>query len=170
MRKIIWIVFALMLPSVALSSPARQADLRELTQLSSDILVGTVSSSESYWDGRRIMTRHVLETSDVWRGTERSGPVYFVTMGGQVGEIAQHVSGAPAVRKGDELVLFLARSHRNELHPVGLSQGVFYMGPVRHTVRPVARNLKAFEFINGQVKPFPEQLHSLKAAVLESIQ
>ena len=50
MPKIIWILMILMLPSVAMSSPARQADLRELTQLSSDILVGTVSSSESYWD------------------------------------------------------------------------------------------------------------------------
>ena len=141
-----------------------------MTQLSSDILVGTVSSSESYWDGRRIMTRHVLETSDVWRGDERSGPVYFVTMGGRVGEIAQHVSGTPDVRKGDELVLFLARSQRNQLHPVGLAQGVFYLGKPLQAVRPVARNLKAFEFMNRQVKPFPEQLHTLKNAVLEAIQ
>ena len=136
-----------------------------MTQLSSDILVGTVSSSESYWDGRRIMTRHVLETSDVWRGTERSGPVYFVTMGGQVGEIAQRVSGSPHVRQGDEVVLFLARSQRDELHPVGLAQGVFYLGQPGQAIRPVVRNLKAFEFINPRTKSFPNELKALKAAV-----
>ncbi len=170
MRKIVIILLALMLPSVAWGSPARQADLAELTQLSSDILVGTVSSSESYWDGRRIMTRHVLETSDVWRGEERSGPVYFVTMGGQVGEIAQRVSGSPAVKQGDEVVLFLARSQRNELHPVGLAQGVFYLGQPQQAVRPVVRNLKAFDFINQRAKAFPRELKALKAAVLEVIQ
>ena len=170
MRKMILIWMVLLIPSLAFASPARQADLRELTQLSSDILVGMVSSSESYWDGRRIMTRHVLETSDVWRGTERSGPVYFVTMGGQVGEIAQHVSGAPAVRQGDEVVLFLARSPRNELHPVGLAQGVFYLGQTVEAMQPVIRNLKAFEFINKRTHVFPKELKALKAAVLEVIQ
>ena len=169
MRKIVLILLTLMLPSAALGSPARQADLAELTQLSSDILVGMVSSSESYWDGRRIMTRHVLETSDVWRGTERSGPVYFVTMGGQVGDIAQRVSGSPVVRQGDELVVFLARSQLDELHPVGLAQGVFYLGQPKQAVRPVMRNLKAFEFINPRVQTFPSELKALKTAVLEVI-
>ena len=170
MRNLILILLTLLLPSLAWSSPARQADLEELTQLSSDILVGTISSSESYWDGRRIMTRHVLETSDVWRGEERSGPVYFLTMGGQVGHIAQHVSGSPLVRRGDEVVIFLARSQRNELHPVGMSQGVFYLGQAQRSVRPVVRQLKAFEFINQLNRPFPERLQDLKAAVLEVLQ
>ena len=170
MRTMIWIWVALLLPSMAMGSPARQANLEELTQLSSDILVGMVSSSESYWDGRRIMTRHVLETSDVWRGTERSGPVYVVTMGGQVDHIAQKVSGAPVLRVGEEVVLFLARSNRDELHPVGLSQGVFYVRPSVQSAQPLTRQLKAFDFINKEVKPFPKELKALKRAVLEVLQ
>ena len=170
MRKMILVVAVLVMPAMVQASPARQADLEELTQLSSDILVGMVSSSESYWEGRRIMTRHVLETSDVWRGVERSGPVYFVTMGGQVGNIAQSVSGAPQVRAGDEVVLFLARSSRDELHPVGLAQGVFYLGRHLENHQPVMRQLKAFQFINPQAKPFPKELKALKAAVLEVLQ
>ena len=86
MRRLILILMMVSMPSWVMGSPARQADLPELVELSSDILVGVVSQSESYWDGRRIMTRHVLETTDVWRGSERSsGPIYFVTLGGRVG-------------------------------------------------------------------------------------
>ena len=172
MRQLVLILIMASVPSLVMASPARQADLSELVQLSSDILVGVVSQSESYWDGRRIMTRHVLETSDVWRGAERkSGPIYFVTLGGRVGEIAQRVSGAPTFRHGEEVVLFLSRSIRDELHPVGLSQGVFRVGEASQVAaKPIQRHLEAFEFINPIAVPFPNRLQGLKAAVLEVAQ
>ncbi|MBT6180154.1 MAG: hypothetical protein HOI23_23130 [Deltaproteobacteria bacterium] len=172
MRRLILILMMVSMPSWVMGSPARQADLPELVELSSDILVGVVSQSESYWDGRRIMTRHVLETTDVWRGSERSsGPIYFVTLGGRVGEIAQRVSGAPVFRRGEEVVLFLARSHQDELHPVGLSQGVFRVeNAAQVSMKSIRRELKAFEFINPAVAPFPTRLKALKAAVLEVVQ
>jgi hypothetical protein len=172
MRHLVIILMMVLAPSLVMASPARQADLPELVQLSSDVLVGVVSQSECYWDGGRIMTRHVLETSDVWRGTERaSGPVYFVTLGGRVGEIAQRVSGAPTFRLGEEVVLFLARSLRDELHPVGLSQGVFRVGDAAQvSSRLIRRDLKAFEFINPIAVPFPNRLKALKIAVLEVAQ
>ena len=172
MRQLIIILMIALMPSLLMASPARQADLAELVELSSDVLVGKVSQSESYWDGGRIMTRHVLETSDVWRGTERSsGPVHFVTLGGRVGEIAQWVSGAPRFRVGEEVILFLARSLRDELHPVGLSQGVFRVGDAAQvSSKLIRRDLKAFEFINPIAAPFPTQLKALKAAVLEVAQ
>lgn len=168
MRHMMLILMMVFMPSMVMGSPARQADLTELVQLSSDILVGVVSQSESYWDGRRIVTRHVLETSDVWRGSERANsPVYVLTLGGQVGEIAQRVSGASTFRQGDEVVLFLARSQRGELHPVGLSQGVFHVGAAQVELKPLHRKLKAFEFINPLAQPFPKGLRALKAAVME---
>ena len=84
--------------------------------------------------------------------------------------LRKSVSGAPQVRAGDEVVLFLARSSRDELHPVGLAQGVFYLGRHLENHQPVMRQLKAFQFINPQAKPFPKELKALKAAVLEVLQ
>lgn len=146
-----------------MSSAARKADLSELVTLSSDIVVGIVSQSETFWQGRRIFTRHTLETGEVWRGQESANrPLTFLTMGGRVGNIAQHVAGTPKVQLGERVVLFLARDGQNLLHPVGMTQGVFH---VRSNV--LRRDLSAFEFINPEAVPVPRQLSELKRAVLE---
>jgi hypothetical protein len=74
-------------------------------------------------DGRRIYTHAVVRCSDVWRGSAPSRLVVRIP-GGTVGDLSQRVEGAPALRPGEDIVLFLRRSGP-AFSIAGLGQGKF---------------------------------------------
>lgn len=74
-------------------------------------------------DGRRIYTHAAVRCSQVWRGAA-PGRLVVKIPGGRVGDLAQRVEGAPTLRAGEEVVLFLRRSGPT-FTVAGLGQGKF---------------------------------------------
>lgn len=118
---ILWNLMALLLAGCAAQAPATLtvnlaggAPIREfapMEQLARDadrILVGTVVLTESAWNSDRtaIFTTVRLRVSDAVKGS-KPREVLLRVEGGQVGDIAQAVSGGLSFREGQQVVLFL---------------------------------------------------------------
>ncbi len=120
--RIIWsVVGLLLLAGCAAQAPATLnvdlaggAPIREpmsLEQLARDadrILVGTVVLTQSAWNTERtaIFTTVRLRVDDAVKGV-RPREVVLRVEGGQVGDIAQSVSGGLSFAEGQQVVLFL---------------------------------------------------------------
>lgn len=98
-------------------------DLPALTQKADLVVVGTVARTDARWVEGRIVTRVVLKTSQVLKGTT-ADEVTVEVLGGEVDGIAQRVSGMAAFTVGEEAVVFLER-HAETNRVVGLAQGKF---------------------------------------------
>jgi len=168
--RLLFLLLLLVAPLQASASSARQADLKQLVTLSSDIVVGQVQHRQSFWQGQRIYTKHIVSVDDTWRGPSTQKSVEVLTLGGVVGDLGQHVAGSPKLQLGDQIVLFLARDSRQGLHPVGLSQGVFYIGAATAKGHPAYRDLREFDFLGNQPETFPTTLEDLRARVKEVAQ
>jgi hypothetical protein len=120
-RLVLWGLLMVLLAACAAKTPATLtvdlnggAPIREmmsLEQLARDadrIVVGTVVSSESAWNADRtaIFTTVRLRVSEAVKGAKPREVVLRVE-GGQVGEIAQAVSGGVSLEDGQQVVLFL---------------------------------------------------------------
>ena len=168
--RLLCLLLLLVAPLQAAASSALQADLKQLVSLSSDVVVGQVQDRQSFWQGQRIYTKHIISVDDTWRGPSTQKSVEVLTLGGVVGDLGQHVAGSPKLQLGDQLVLFLARDSNQGLHPVGLSQGVFYIGVATPKGHPTYRDLREFDFIGNQHEVFPGTLEALKVSVKEVLQ
>lgn len=117
---------------MSLDALVRTADL---------VVVGTVVSRASRHDAPpradRIVTDVVVRVDRTVRG-EPAAEVLVTTPGGEVDGMGQIVTGAPVLRPGEEVVLFLHPARATAVGPrravVGLSQGLF----VVHRDRPGA--------------------------------
>lgn len=109
----------------ALATQIRHLDMRELSQASSDIVVGRVERVASRWNDARtkIFTDVTVRVSQTLKGAD--GTVTFSQLGGTVGDLRQEVHGCPAFREGEEAVLFLWRDARGQAQLTGLGQGKF---------------------------------------------
>ena len=162
-----FIVLILMLPALASASSAKQASLKELVDLSTDIVVGQVETRQSFWEKQRIYTKHLVTVQDTWLGAQSEKTIQVLTLGGVVGEFGQNVDGSPKLQPGQQVLLFMVRDARAGLHPIGLSQGVFYLGQQTPKGQRVSRDLRAFGFINDASASFPNTLEELRVRVKE---
>ena len=161
------IVAMLILPAQASASSARQASLTELVELSTDIVVGQVETRESFWDKQRIYTKHLVSVQETWFGKQSEKTIEVLTLGGVVGNLGQSVDGSPKLEQGQQVLLFMARDAKAGLHPIGLSQGVFYLGAQTPKGQLAYRDLDAFGFINDTAASFPRTLEELRVRVKE---
>ena len=162
-----FILSVLMLPSLAFASSAKQASLKELVDLSTDIVVGQVETRESFWEKQRIYTKHLVTVHEAWHGDQREKTIEVLTLGGVVGKYGQNVDGSPKLQPGQKVLLFMARDTNAGLHPIGLSQGVFYLGQPTPKGQLATRDLRAFGFINDAADSFPNTLEELRVRVKE---
>lgn len=102
------------------------ATVDELAADARFVVHGTVSSVEPHWvEGRRQIERVVtVDVAAALKG-EASEVVSFVVPGGEIWPYRTVTIGAPELREGDELVVFLGGRRGERLRPLGLSQGVF---------------------------------------------
>ena len=168
--RLLFTLLLVMLPALASASTARQASLKELVELSSDIVIGNVEHRESFWQDQRIYTKHVISVRETWRGQKTEKAIEVLTLGGVVDNLGQSVEGSPKLKKGESVLLFMTRDSRAALHPVGLSQGVFYLGAPSPRGQPIGRDLRAFGFLNDESASFPDTLEALRARVKEVLQ
>ena len=62
-------------------------------------------SSKVEWTGRAIYTFYDLDTRETFKG-KHTATLRMAIPGGRIGKVATIVSGAPRLRKGDEVLLF----------------------------------------------------------------
>ncbi len=168
--RLLFTLLLVMLPALASASTARQASLKELVELSTDIVVGNVEHRESFWQDQRIYTKHLISVRETWRGKKTEKTIEVLTLGGVVANLGQSVAGSPKLEQGKSVLLFMTRDNRAALHPVGLSQGVFYLGSPGPQGQPIGRDLRAFGFLNDESASFPDTLETLRARVKEVLQ
>ncbi len=119
----------LLVLSIALSQNAnattiRPLDASALVRSSSDIVVGTVVSQSSRWDGshRRIVTDVKVLVSERLKGAP-ADTLTLTQLGGELDGARYEVPGAPRFKIGEEIVLFAWRDKKGLAQANGLSQG-----------------------------------------------
>ena len=104
-------------------------NVETLASRSTHVVHGRVTQSGAAWVNGRIETRIELRIETLWGNPEDEAPTVTVAIpGGQVGELAQRVSGSPRLNVGEEVVLFLWREPaktRGDFRIVSLNQGTY---------------------------------------------
>ncbi|MEW6322494.1 MAG: hypothetical protein AB1635_15575 [Acidobacteriota bacterium] len=101
-------------------------------------LYGRVARVEGRWtaDRRRIESLVTLDVVETLKGAARER-LRFALPGGQAGDRVQVIPGAPALREGDLVVVFLASEGPALPRPVGWTQGVLPVTPDVRTGAPL---------------------------------
>jgi len=99
----------------------------QLEQRSELVVRGHVEQTESFWDGRLIVTETTIVVDECLSGS--CGTTHVVRqVGGQVGDLTMGVAGLRTFAPGDELVLFLhGVPEENFLVTTGQCQGIFHI-------------------------------------------
>ena len=149
------------------AATALRLDLPALVAAADLVVRGTVSSASCRMaDDGRIVTDSVVHIDETLNGNPDDDAVVVSTLGGEVGNRGQHVSGSPVLRAGDEVVLFLQRSvpATSRTSVVGLAQGAFHV--VRSQARPfLVRRLDGMVLTGTDAVPIPEDLDVLRESI-----
>lgn len=118
-----------MLLGAALAAPLAGATLEklsldEMVRKSTAIVRVRAEGSRTVQRGPLIYTLTRVAVIERWKGPEGS-TLEVATPGGAFGGVRQEFSGAPALERGAEYVLFLWTGNSGVTHVIGLSQGVF---------------------------------------------
>ena len=100
----------------------------DLIGKSTAIVRGTVVDSWAALTGSVIYTHYKVQVSESFKGPRQSF-VEVVVAGGVVNNLSQSFSGSPKLNKGDEFVFFLWTSRVGLTQIMGLTQGLFAVGP-----------------------------------------
>ena len=155
-------------PFAAQATTMRLASFEELVALSDSIIVGNAVASEAEWIGYRIYTRHYVSVEQVWHGSAVVGQhLEVLTLGGRVGDVAQHVAGAAQLKKNQRSIFFLGQGSITgaaTLHPVGMWQGVFHIDPTEDGPA-LSRNGGTVELLGPDNVLIPDRLEIMRVFV-----
>ena len=127
MRRILSILFCILALTPAGARATVFAPMSDATLVAaSDALVtGTVTEVVARKRGQRIVTEATVAVARVLKGHIGTPSIVVTTPGGQVGDDAVVVFGAPELAEGDEVMLCLRRTRRGELRTTALALGAF---------------------------------------------
>jgi len=117
---------AILVTPAAHASLALHQTLRDLTLGSSDIVIGQVEGTRTYWNEShtRILTDVTVRVSESLKGA--GGDVLTLTqLGGDLDGLRYSVPGSPLFRTGEEALLFVWRDAGGRAQVNGLAQGKF---------------------------------------------
>jgi hypothetical protein len=102
----------------------RRLDVNDLCALSAVVVEGEVREVSSNVDssGRRVYTEVQIFVKETFKGAPLA-MVKVRTPGGRVGPLVQYVCGAARFVRGEKVLLFLWKTAKGRLVPLGLSQG-----------------------------------------------
>ncbi len=148
----------------AASAVLERMTLEDLARSADLVVVGTVVSRTSHYDAPpradRIVTDVVVRVDRPVRG-EAGSEVVVTTPGGEVDGLGQIVTGAPVLRPGEQVVLFLrtvsAGPPATGVLPavprrvvVGLSQGLFVVVRAGDEASPRVRQRLSGAYVVGE--------------------
>jgi hypothetical protein len=169
------LVFGLVCPGALFTRPASastfvELGLSDLLRISSLVVVGTSAEQTSVWEdadggrSRRIVTYTHVTVDRVVDGTPpAAADIWVRTLGGQVGDIGQHVDGEAVLVPLDKSLLFL-RARSDGTHAVAaMAQGHFPLRAFRAGEPPrIAAASVAARLVSAPVAAAPAR------AVLEN--
>lgn len=107
-----------------MATTVKRMDLPELVAASDSIIQGRVDSVEARWEDNLAYTYVSVSVVDPLKG-ERRRSVLIRQVGGKIGALSVTVSGSPAFRNGDQVIVFLKGQTGATFHVVGLNQGKY---------------------------------------------
>jgi hypothetical protein len=117
--------FAFLLMAMpGLPATLEKLSLDQMTVKSTAVIRGRVQSCAGEFRGSVIYTHCKVNVSEVWKGSA-SSQTDVATLGGAARGAVQSFAGAPALKTGEEYVLFLWTGKSGLTQVIGLSQGVF---------------------------------------------
>lgn len=105
----------------------KRMDTKDLTEQSSTIVVGKVTSMRSEWDdeGTKIYTYITVSVGQCIKGSLHGSEITIKQLGGEVGGVGLKVVGAPEYKEGEEVLTFLKGSESDHFQCVGMAQGKY---------------------------------------------
>jgi len=107
----------------------QQLSLNDMIQKSTVIVRGTVQPSYTAAHGSVIYTHYTVHVTEQWKSATPLAQIDFAVPGGRANGIQQTFAGAPGFVSNQEYVLFLWTSRTGLTQVIGLSQGLFVVGP-----------------------------------------
>jgi hypothetical protein len=168
---------AAFIAAIGAVAPASATTLQQLTlddmiQKSTSIVRARVIGSRSAYHGAGIYTYFQIQVLETWKS---SGPaaIEVAIPGGVANGIRQSVAGSPALKPGEDYVLFLWAGPSGLTQVIGLSQGVFKLseGGSGEVVaqRPAASELMLdASGLAVEDRPVRMQLPDLRTRVLQA--
>jgi hypothetical protein len=116
----------LLFAPLAAATQVRYKTVEQMGAESSDVVLGRVTSVQSYWNAQRtkIFTETVIAVDESYKGSGES-TVRLVQLGGEVDGVRVTVHGALSWRSDEEVFLFLEPYEGSAYHVTGFSQGKF---------------------------------------------
>lgn len=108
------------------ATQVRYKTVEQMGAESSDVVMGRVTSVQSYWNAQRtkIFTETVIAVDESYKGSGE-GTVRLVQLGGEVDGVRVTVHGALSWHEEEEVFLFLEPYEGETYHVTGFSQGKF---------------------------------------------
>jgi len=164
---------ALLFAGVALAATVQRLDFAGLTHLSTHVVTGRVLSGAPAWtpDGGAVVTLHQLEVAGTWKGELTATTIAVRTPGGRMGDYVMELPGAPELKSGDDVLLFLERNPDGTFGVISLAQGSFRVGAAPDGSFVVTRDPGAAHLVavgrdgSGKLAELKATLASVRAQV-----
>ena len=133
-----------------------------MTDFSDTIIIGHVTSKDSYWDNKKIYTSIILEVDQFVKNNngETSSSIELKIPGGKVGDIGLEVDQAPIFKIGEKVMLFLKKTN-DSYFPFGFNYGVYQI---------FWNDEEKKEFIDGPLFNQPEHYNLRTMQMLKNLQ
>ena len=147
--------------------------LAQLVQRSDATVLGHPVAQRAFWHQGRIVTEVTVQLDECWHGAlQPRQEVAVLTLGGEIGELAQRVEGAAALPRYGRVVLHLQRVARGYV-PTAMAQGVWLVDEL-YGSRAAVHQQAPYPTAALALRPSaarahgPQDLASLRAAVQEA--
>lgn len=122
------LLLAVLLASAAYAATLQILTLDQMTAAASTIVQGRITASHADWingKGSLIYTYYTVQADSYVKGN-LGRTFQLIEPGGQVGNIAGSVPGAPSFQVGEQVLLFVQTDGPKNFHQaIGYEQGVF---------------------------------------------
>ena len=105
------IFLILLLPMMGWGLTLKKTSIAEMTRTSDLIIQGTILSNHSEWNDEKdlIYTFYRIQINDIYKGSVSGDVVTVRQLGGRIGDSEMILNGAPGLREGEDVLLFLMK-------------------------------------------------------------
>ena len=119
-----WVALLLAVGGAAKATTLARMSVAQMSHAAQAIVRARCVENSAGWDAGEIWTFTSFQVQEAWQGSV-SGRIRVRLLGGRVGNLTSSVSGVPRFRSGEEVVLFLERTPRDDFSIVSWEQGTF---------------------------------------------